>query len=330
MIDLSHSHLRSVPVIIKKIVTEDAFNYPDPRIKNVLITKLSQLHDIPMENICLGNGSSELIDVITSLFGHNSVIFTPTFFLYEYYSKKYNRKPTIIPWIWETTYLEGSLNLTESSLIWICNPNNPTGHWLEPHVIYHLAEKNEGIIAVDESFSAFKEPEMKSISASEAFNNIISLRSFSKEFGIPGIRLGYCIGHQDIISRLNERIEPYSVNSLALLYGIYAIEYYVEYRKIIEEYINRRDIMYEILLKAGYYPIKSYGNFISIEFPSTKCMNTIKTALFKKGIKVVDFSDWEFTSNNESYIRVAIPNEKDQNYVVSSLLEVRKKYEILF
>jgi len=218
--------------VLRKNLPRISSIYPDNE-HTALRKKIVDYLDgqISQESINIGNGATELIYNFVRTFVRNQVVIqSPTFCEYETAARKIgakikhvainNRQPDI------ERVLEKSKN---SDAIFFCNPNNPTGLF-SYGIIEKLVEKidKSKMILVDESFIEFvdegKHPR-SFIEKVNEFQNIVVLRSLTKSFGLAGLRLGYCVSHPNIASRISRNRITWSVNGLAQLAGVTALDH---------------------------------------------------------------------------------------------------------
>jgi len=324
-IDLRHSFLQNVPDAVRTGLPSESLCYPSRSCKLRLIEMIADLFGISMDSICLGNGTAELIDCLTALHGQKTLIFGPTFFLYKFYLSKYGFSSKEIFWAWKNDDLDVSdQRLTESSLIWVCNPNNPTGHWISDEYLLRLCKSTNGIIAIDESFAIFRDPNIRPAWCRLRADNVVTLRSFSKEYGIPGVRLGIAVGPPKLIAQLEATMEPFSVNATALNLRTKVLQSRSLYKDSILEVIQTREKLVKYLEVLGYELLPSSGNFISVEFKSTTQVVKALRILQENGVLCSSFGDWEFVSNEDPFIRVVVPGTDDYSYVIEAFSKLKK------
>lgn len=193
--------------------------YPDPQqIK--LKTLISKIKGAPVENILLGNGSDEVLDLIFRVFCEpgkdNVVTLQPTYGMYEVLANvnaveviKVPLSDNFQPEV--TRILKAST--TDSKLLFLCSPNNPSGNSFEKERIEQLLNSFEGIVVIDEAYIDFTGQESW-LNRLEKFPNLIVTQTLSKAYGMAGIRLGICFASEEIISLLNKIKPPYNVNEL--------------------------------------------------------------------------------------------------------------------
>ncbi len=193
--------------------------YPDPH-QNKLKVLLSEIKNVSTQNILLGNGSDEVLDLIFRMFCEpnkdNVIILPPTYGMYEVLANLNAIEIIKVP-------LSGSfepkvdaiLNVanTNSKLLFLCSPNNPSGNSFQSKTIECLLKEFNGIVVIDEAYIDFSK-EQSWLSRLEEFPNLIVTQTLSKAYGMAGIRLGLCFASTEIISVLNAIKPPYNVNEL--------------------------------------------------------------------------------------------------------------------
>ena len=203
---------------------ENPFNspfnrYPDP-LQRTLKSKIALVKGIPADNIFLGNGSDEAIDLCFRVFCEpqtdNVVAIEPTYGMYRVAAdiNDVEYRPVDL----ENNFSLNASKLLESTdentkLIFLCTPNNPTGNTLEKEEIKKILNKFEGLVVIDEAYSDFtKQPTFREELSS--YPNAIVLNTFSKAWGCAGIRLGMAFASKEIIGYFNNVKYPYNINIL--------------------------------------------------------------------------------------------------------------------
>ncbi|HXH20152.1 MAG TPA: histidinol dehydrogenase [Chitinophagales bacterium] len=204
---------------------ENPFNtgynrYPDPR-QTALKEKISGLKNIPAKNIFLGNGSDEAIDLAIRAFcnpGEDKIIICPpTYGMYEVAAHINDVEVLKVP-LTKNFQLDLKNIMAFSAhpgvkMIFICSPNNPTGNRINQEDIRTLLEKFHGIVVLDEAYTDFS-PEGSMLLQLSPFINLIILQTFSKAWGLAGIRLGMAFAHESIISVFDKIKPPYNISEL--------------------------------------------------------------------------------------------------------------------
>ena len=193
--------------------------YPDP-LQEQLKQLIAPLKGAAVDNIFLGNGSDEAIDLPFRIFCRpgidNVVAIDPTYGMYEVCADindvEYRKVPLTDTFDLDPDRLLAACD-DNTKIIFICSPNNPTGNAFQREKIEHVLRSFEGIVVVDEAYSDFsaQRPLRHDL---DKYPNLISLATFSKAWGAAGIRLGMAFASQDIIALFNKVKYPYNVNVL--------------------------------------------------------------------------------------------------------------------
>lgn len=204
---------------------ENPFNgpynrYPDP-LQESLKERLSEVKNVPAENIFLGNGSDEAIDLVYRCFCEpkkdNVVAICPTYGMYEVCANINDVE-------YRNVMLDENYQITAEKLlaacdantkaIWICSPNNPTGNDIKNEEIEKVIENFDGIVIVDEAYIDFSKQKSFSRYINSETSNVIVLQTMSKAWGSAAIRLGMAFAKKEIIAIFNKVKYPYNVNML--------------------------------------------------------------------------------------------------------------------
>ncbi|MFH4969029.1 histidinol-phosphate transaminase [Gaetbulibacter sp. M240] len=246
--------------------------YPDP-YQNALKGLLSELKDVPKDQILLGNGSDEVLDIIYRAFCEpkedNILILPPTYGMYEVLAgindvavKKINLTPDFqlnVPKILKAAD-------AHSKLLLLCSPNNPTGNSFSAKDLGKLISEFEGIVVLDEAYIDFSEAESW-VKQLDKFPNLIVTQTLSKAFGMAGIRLGICYASKEIIAVLNRIKPPYNVNILTQKKAIEQLQNKVLASNQISDILEQRKHL-QIILKNIPFISKIYpsdANFILVK-----------------------------------------------------------------
>lgn len=257
----------------------DNFNrYPDP-LQLELKHKLGPVKGLPPENMFLGNGSDEAIDILFRAFCEpgkdQAIICPPTYGMYEVAAKINNvdiKKVNLIPETFQLD-LKGIRTAIDDSvkLIFICCPNNPTGNGVKWKEIQELLENFAGIVVVDEAYINFARypsliPELLN------YPNLVILQTLSKAWGLAGLRVGMAFASQQIIDIFNKIKPPYNVNAVSQHLALEALDQVEQVNAWIREIVSERDRIALQLLNLDYvekvYP--SDANFLLVKMKEPK------------------------------------------------------------
>jgi len=313
--------------IINKLKKIHLGYYPEV---DILYKKISEWIKINKENIFIVEGVTGgiklIFDSIDTSKRKKIISPFPTFSLYPIFTQLNNLEFVKISYD-ENFELDTSKLLKEidknTLVVFLPNPNVPIEGYLEKNIIKEIAKKclkEKCLLVIDEVYFHFGSE--SSIKLINDFENIIVLRSFSKAFGLPGLRLGYVLSNKENIQYLSKNRSGYEANSLTIEYGIFFIDNF----KFIEKYISEikkslkyiRFQMHKLNIKTvgGYF-----GNFIYIEFPNkNKCKKVVKS-LEKK--KIVVRGGWPYPYDKG--ILVSGTSKKNTIIFVKYLKEILKK-----
>jgi histidinol-phosphate aminotransferase len=193
--------------------------YPDPQ-QNLVKEALSKIKGVSKEQILLGNGSDEVLDLIFRVFCEpredSVIVLPPTYGMYKVLAKMNDIKLITIPLldnfqpnIKEVVKVQNS----NTKVLFLCSPNNPTANSFDANIIETLLNEFNGIVVIDEAYIDFS-IEDSWLARLDEFPNLIVTQTLSKAYGLAGIRLGMCYASQEIISILNKIKPPYNVNQL--------------------------------------------------------------------------------------------------------------------
>ncbi|GAB6169534.1 threonine-phosphate decarboxylase CobD [Clostridium carnis] len=304
--------------------------YPDITYYD-LKNSIAKYENIDSENLVLGNGAAEIIfNIVRALKPGKVLLKAPTFGEYE---------EAILSVDGEIKYhylkAENNFNLDKSiiekidntiDMIFICNPNNPTGGLVEKELIKDIAKKAlevNAILVVDESFLDFldNESEFSCISFLEDYKNIIVVKSLTKFFAIPGIRIGYGITkNKAIVNLINKVSVPWSINIIAEN-GVIAALKDKDYIAKSREFLNKEKLyLYNELNKIEEISvIKPSVNFIMFKVKNNK---SIQEELIKKGVLIRKCEN--YNGLDSSYYRVAVRTREENEILLKSLKEIVK------
>lgn len=246
--------------------------YPDPhQVK--LKTELAKVKSVLPENIFLGNGSDEVIDLIYRLFatpGKDKVIICPpTYGMYEVSANINDVEIVNIPLLTNFQLnipaIKAAIEKDASiKLIFVCSPNNPTGNLLSG--IDEIIEVFNGIVIVDEAYIDFS-PESSKVPIIQQYNNLIVLQTLSKAWGLAGIRVGFAFAQSEIIALLNKIKPPYNISALNQQHALSKLQKSEEFERERVEIISERNRLENELQSFStvkkIYP--SDANFLLVE-----------------------------------------------------------------
>ncbi|MFA6729149.1 MAG: histidinol-phosphate transaminase [Prevotella sp.] len=294
--------------------------YPDP-LQLDLKAQISKVKGIPVENIFLGNGSDEAIDLPYRVFCRpqtdNVVAIEPTYGMYKVSAdiNDVEYRPVLLDEHYQTT-AEKLLKATDkyTKLIWICSPNNPSGNNINREEIVKVLEQFEGLVIVDEAYSDFSSQKTFR-SELQKYSNLIVLNTMSKAWGCAAIRLGMAFADKQIIQLYNKVKYPYNVNQLTQKQALEALKDPYEMEKwvktLLQERIRLISAFNELPVCEEIYPTDA--NFFLARMINAQ---KIYDSLVDKGIIVRNRTNIKLCNN---CLRVTIGTKGENNELLSAL-----------
>ncbi|MBO6606451.1 histidinol-phosphate transaminase [Psychroserpens sp.] len=297
--------------------------YPDPK-QNKVKAQLSKLKGVPSNQILLGNGSDEVLDLIFRAFcePNRDVVITlpPTYGMYEVLANVNAIDVIKIPL---DNSFEPKVNdiLDEANertkLLFLCSPNNPTSNSFKAEKIELLLNQFSGIVVIDEAYIDFSHDESW-INRLGEFPNLIVTQTLSKAYGMAGIRLGVSYASEEIISILDRIKPPYNVNELTQLKALERLSQQDTVNKEIENILNERtklaSALNDISIIENVYP--SDANFILARVDDA---NRRYQELILKGIVVRNRTNQPLCEN---CLRFTVGNAEENNLLIKALKEL--------
>lgn len=281
-------------------------SYPEPEPYS-LQALIAEYEHVTPESVLVTNGATEAIYLIASLYrSHTSRIITPTFREYE-----------------DACRISGHTILTSSDLsdrnfdlLWVCCPNNPTGNVPWPPVF-----KPSLLTVIDASYSAFSTVPIPSAADIVSTPATLMINSLTKRFAVPGLRIGYVVGHKSLIDKLRAIRMPWSVNGIA----IEAAKWLILNKHLYPldcKSLNREAIRVSKELAAiGIETMPTVCNFLTARLPRDLSAKHLKDTLATRfGLLIRDASN--FTGLTPSHFRIAVQSPQEDNALISAIASI--------
>ncbi len=306
---------------------EKISDYPQHQPKK-LREALADYSGFSPENIVVGNGANELIHLIarsTVSSGDEVLIVEPTFTEYSKASRVQGASVKSVPLKAEHDFKFRTSDLieklsSETELLFLCSPNNPTGNTISESDLRKVVETCsdfETLVVLDEAFHEYCDTVCYD-NIIEDFDNLISLRSLTKIYSLPGLRIGYAIAQGSLAESLRNVQVRWNVNSLAQVAAEEAVKCSDFLAQTRERIPKERESFLEKLKEFNLKAYPSEANFLLLDLsPSRLNSSTLSKNLFQNGIAVRQCDDFEFLS--ESYIRVSVRPKEDYEQLLNSL-----------
>ncbi len=301
--------------------------YPDGNGHRLKAT-LAEILNVQAQQITLGNGSSDLLDIIARVFlqpGSEAMFSQHAFAMYPIVTQAVGAKACVVPALdrenpmplgHDLAAFERSIN-EDTRLIFIANPNNPTGTYLAINELEaFLSNLPENIVCVvDEAYFEYVgQPDYpNSMEWVARFPNLIVTRTFSKAYGLAGMRIGYCVSCIEIADLLNRIRQPFNCNSHALIAAEVALQDEVHVKKSID--INAQGLVYltEAMQARGILVLPSVGNFVCIDLK--RPAEPVYQSLLRSGVIVRPIGNYELPH----HLRVTVGTHQDNAFFIGAL-----------
>ena len=298
--------------------------YPDPDSLE-LTAKIAAVHGLKDDQVLIGNGSTEFIYLLPRALGvKKALVLSPSFSDYERASELSGAKVVRLPLLEENNFSPDmktlSRELKKCGLMFLCNPNNPTGTLLPKDELFGLlkeASKAGAVVCIDEAFIEYV-PGASVLKEAVKLGAVV-LRNFTKFYGMPGIRIGYAVADRKLIAKMKEAREPWTVNNLAQAAALAALGDREYEKKTLAQNEAERDYLFHSLSETGWLlPFSSTANFLLVKILEPKISSSSLTErLAEKGLLVRDCST--FPGLGQRFIRVAVLSRRENKKLVAAL-----------
>jgi len=302
----------------------DIARYPDGsayELKRALAKRLG----VNEASLTIGNGSNDVLELLARVYlrpGNEAIVSEHSFVVYPLLAISLGADLTVIPARNYGQDLEATLAAVtdKTRIVFIANPNNPTGTWLTEKVIRSFLERvpDDVIVVLDEAyFDYVQEADYPDgIALAREFPNLVVTRTFSKAYGLAALRIGYSVSHPDMADMMNRVRQPFNVNSLSLVAALESLKDEEYLARVIS--LNSQGLRYlETACKSlGLDYIPSVGNFLSIDFGRDAM--PVYDALLRQGVIVRPIGVYGLPN----HLRVTVGLKEENERFIRSLKEV--------
>ncbi|OGR31617.1 MAG: histidinol-phosphate transaminase [Desulfobacula sp. RIFOXYB2_FULL_45_6] len=305
---------------------KDMNRYPESS-GYLLNQKLAQKFKVSPENIVLGNGSDDIIALLCHGFlnpGDEALMPLPSFLMYEISVKTAKGCPIMVPLVDYSTNLKGLIDRLspKTRMIFITNPFNPTGSTISYFEFNaFLAQVPDDVIVIlDEAYIEFVRDETvyDSLQKPLVDPRIVTLRTFSKVYGLAGFRVGYGIMDSEIAEVLNRIRQPFNVNTLAQAAAVAAIEDDVFFRKTIATIHEGIDFLFAELDMLGLRCLPTQSNFLMVDLK--KDATKVFEEMLKLGVIIRSMKSYGF----DTFLRITAGTKEENAIFIDTLKKVMK------
>lgn len=309
---------------VKKSIHEIP-RYPDFPIR--LEKRLAEKFRVDHNNIVVGAGSVRLIDGIIQTFvepGEEIIIFERSFVAYGQLAKAHRRKCVFIPqnkFVCDVENVFPAVN-NNTKVIFIANPNNPTGtiisHAQVKKLLTNIPQKI--LVVIDEAYGEYVTDKSfpDSLQLQKKYANLVILRTFSKIYGLAGLRIGYAISNQKIAEAMKSSRIPFFFNSLSEIAAMTALEDDKFVKISAQKNAIERDFLCQHLKKAGLSVIPSQGNFIYLHFENENEKRLLFDKLTSAGIIACNLEVF----GQDKSIRISVGDKTSSELIIKAVLAI--------
>uniref|UniRef100_A0A7J3V0C7 histidinol-phosphate transaminase n=1 Tax=Candidatus Methanosuratincola petrocarbonis (ex Vanwonterghem et al. 2016) TaxID=1867261 RepID=A0A7J3V0C7_9CREN len=299
----------------------DVREYPPPK-GWVAASAIAESLGVWEDEVLIGNGSDEILDLIAKVFlsseGREGIVVDPTFEMYKFYTSIAGGRTRQV-------LTTGDFDLSADSIlsaigdstkvIFICSPNNPTGKQFNRDEVLRVVEESGRLVVLDEAYVDFAQYSLSG--ECTQYENLLVLRTFSKAFGMAGLRAGYCVGNARLLKWLRAAQSPFSVNSVAQEMVRLVIENRKVYEAFIRQVIEERNyLLAELEMLSGVDAYESDANFILFRLPPGIESGSVVRRLGEDGIDVRDRGGLPLLEN---CVRVTVSTRENNLKFIDSL-----------
>jgi len=286
-------------------------NYPEPSPVRVERRLAEQLGLLP-EEVMVTNGATEGIYLIAmaSQGGRTSIV-APTFSEYADACRMHRHEVRFVSSLQEIT--------DYTDVAWLCNPNNPTGTVTDIETLrQHIRRLPDTVFVIDASYAPFTRQPLLSPTEAATLPNVIMIHSMTKEFAIPGLRIGYLTGPSPLLGRIRALQMPWSVNALAQEAALYLLAHRDDYRLPLDELMNERQRVAEALQHTGLIDVHpSQSHILLCRLRQGTAAQLKHRLATKDGILIRDASN--FQGLTPAHFRIAVQSPEENNYFIEKV-----------
>lgn len=310
------------PAGLKEYVFEkwgEINRYPEV-VAESLRGKIAGHHGLPAEQVLVCSGTTESIYLIAQLFsGKRTAVVTPSFAEYEDACLAFDHEVVGLSW-------QEALELPrlKSDLVFICSPNNPTG-LIFSDLQYWLKLNPQCLFAVDEAFIDFTEGADSAISLMTRFPNLLVMRSLTKTYAIPGLRLGYLLAREEVIESLMHIKQPWTVNTLAISAGHYIYDHFDQIQPPVSQLLQNKRTFIQELDKLECLEVLDSDTHFFLARTLVRNAAQLKDFLVEKyGLLIRDAGN--FRGLTRQHFRLATQRPEDNEKMINALREWQTLY----
>lgn len=303
---------------------DDLYLYPDPGC-GLLRETLAKYHNVDEDNFAFGNGSFELIQVISQAYLEKDdevILPSPSFGWYAASAKMAGNKAVGVGLNpnheTDLDAIYKAIN-EHTKIIWLCNPNNPTGKLIPKDDLLEFVERvpSNILLVIDEAYIDFVPKEYgDSVSWIKEHDNLVILRTFSKLYGLASMRIGYAIANPDIVANINRMKQPMNIGRIPQIAANVAISDEEFKKKVFDNNREGLEYYYSVFDKWGLEYIKSDANFLMVNIKADA--DQVEQKLIKQGILIRNAAMFGY----KNWLRITVGTKSDNEALISALANI--------
>ena len=290
--------------------------YPEVLAES-LAARVAAHHGAEPAQVLISSGTTESIYLVAQAWaGQRSTVLSPAFAEYEDACRLHGHELCFLAW--EEVSSETQF---DSDLVFICNPNNPTGSVLAPETLAALLANNpRTVFVLDEAFIEFTASIQTAISLLAQFDNLLIMRSLTKAYAIPGLRLGYVVASSALVARLTQHKAPWAVNALAVAAGQFIFENYEWVQPPIAELLtDKKTLAGQLAQNVGFDVLPSHTHYFLAATRRGTAAELKRWLLARHGLLIRDASN--FRGLTPQHVRLGTRSPADNQLLLAALTE---------
>ncbi len=306
-----------------KTASESLHRYPDSNASK-LKTAITEMLGFPSENLVIGAGSDEVIGMLVHAFageGDEVLYSEHGFLMYKIYTQAAGATPVTAPEKDYTTSVDALLAAVtpRTKIVFVANPNNPTGTHISRSELERLRRElpSHIVLAVDAAYSEYANVTDYGDGRELALttDNTVMLRTFSKVYGLPSLRIGYGVMHKDVADVLNRIRGPFNVGGPAIAAGVAAMRDQKYIAACVQHVVQQRRKMSDALTALGLRVLPSQGNFIAVQFKDAAAASACNAHLTTQGIIIREIAGYGMPE----FLRITIGSAEENDAVMKAI-----------
>ena len=305
--------------VLDEVPVPDMDQYPS-RDGDDLLAALADWHGLSSEHFVVGNGSDELLDLVTKAFAapqQTMALPAPSYSLYPFYAALQDLRLQRVPMRWAFRVDVDGILAAKPQLVVVASPNNPTGNRVPAADLERLLAGTDGVVVVDEAYIEYAGLRHSMLGRVEEFDNLVVMRTFSKAYGLAGLRIGYVAANTLLAARLRLVKPPFNLNTYSERVAVAAVAGQAFVDGVVAGTVAERERLGNALTALGFRVHPSQANFLLTEHNTDP--GIIADGLRRRGILVRTFAH---VDGLEHAVRFGVGRPEHSDRLLTALAEV--------